>query len=104
MASSLPTARRSGGALRTTTSAGPYSALVASLVIGCVWTFWHVPKLLTEGGPGYPIWLFVLDTMAKAVLFTWIFNRTGGSPAHRHTAARLGEHLGGVPPRSPDRW
>jgi CAAX protease family protein len=56
-----------------------HGALVASLVIGCVWTFWHVPKLLTEGGPGYPIWLFVLDTMAKAVLFTWIFNRTGGS-------------------------
>lgn len=56
-----------------------HGALAASLVIGCVWAFWHVPKMLTEGGPGYPIWLFVLDTMAKAVLFTWIFNNTGGS-------------------------
>jgi CAAX protease family protein len=56
-----------------------HGALVASVVIGCVSAFWHVPKLLTEGGPGYPIWLFVLDAMAKAVLFTWIFINTGGS-------------------------
>ena len=56
-----------------------HGALVASLVIGAVWAFWHLPKLLTEGGPGYPIWLFVLETTATAVLYTWVFNGTAGS-------------------------
>lgn len=56
-----------------------YGALVASLVIGGVWAFWHLPKFLTEGGPGYPMWLFLLETIAKAVLFTWVFNGTAGS-------------------------
>lgn len=54
-------------------------ALAASLVIGGVWAFWHLPKLLNDGGPGYPIWLFLLETTAKAVLFTWVFNGTAGS-------------------------
>jgi uncharacterized protein len=54
-------------------------ALVASLVIGVVWASWHLPKLLTAGGPGYPVWLFVLEQTAKAVLFTWVFNGTAGS-------------------------
>ncbi len=26
-------------------------ALAASLITGCVWAFWHVPKMLIEGGP-----------------------------------------------------
>jgi membrane protease YdiL (CAAX protease family) len=56
-----------------------YGALAASLVIGAVWAFWHLPKLLNDGGPGYPIWLFLLETIAKAVLFTWVFNGTAGS-------------------------
>jgi uncharacterized protein len=56
-----------------------YGALVASLVIGAVWAFWHLPKRLTEGGPGYPIWLFVLEMTASAVLYTWVFNGTAGS-------------------------
>ena len=40
---------------------------------------WHLPKRLAEGGPAYPLWLFLLETTAKAVLFTWVFNGTGGS-------------------------
>jgi len=58
---------------------GRYGALLASLVIGGVSAFWHLPKLLTEGRPGYPIWLFVLEATAKAVLFTWVVNGTAGS-------------------------
>lgn len=57
-----------------------HSALVASLVIGVVWAVWHVPKFLTEGSAqSYPFWLFLLDTVAKAIIFTWVFNSTGGS-------------------------
>ena len=57
-----------------------HSALAATLVIGVVWAFWHVPKFLTAGSAqDYPFWLFLVDTTAKAVVFTWVFNSTGGS-------------------------
>jgi hypothetical protein len=54
-------------------------ALTASLVVGIVWALWHLPKRLAEGGPAHPLWLFLLETTAKGVLFTWVFNGTGGS-------------------------
>jgi membrane protease YdiL (CAAX protease family) len=57
-----------------------HSALVASLVIGVVWAVWHVPKFLTLGSAqDYPFWIFLLDTVAKAIIYTWVFNNTGGS-------------------------
>jgi membrane protease YdiL (CAAX protease family) len=57
-----------------------HGALAATLVIGLVWAFWHVPKFLTAGSAqDYPFWLFLVDTTAKAVVFTWVFNSTGGS-------------------------
>ena len=58
-----------------------HSALVASLVVGVVWAFWHVPKFLTAGGgqDDSSFWLFLVGTVATAVLFTWVFNSTGGS-------------------------
>jgi uncharacterized protein len=57
-----------------------HGALVASVIIGVVWAFWHVPKFLTEGSAqDYSFWLYVVDTIAKAILFTWIYNSTGSS-------------------------
>jgi membrane protease YdiL (CAAX protease family) len=57
-----------------------HGALVATLVVGIVWAFWHVPKFLTAGSAqDYSFWLYLVDTTAKAVVFTWVFNSTGGS-------------------------
>ena len=58
-----------------------HSALVASLVIGVVWAVWHYPKFLNAGNSAhdYPFWLFLLDIVAKSIIFTWVFNSTGGS-------------------------
>jgi membrane protease YdiL (CAAX protease family) len=57
-----------------------HTALVASLVVGTVWAFWHIPKFLTAGSAqDYPFWVFLLDSIAKAILFTWVYNSTGGS-------------------------
>jgi len=57
-----------------------HSALVASVVIGLVWAVWHLPKFLTAGSAqSYPFWLFVLDMVASATIYTWVFNSTGGS-------------------------
>jgi membrane protease YdiL (CAAX protease family) len=55
-----------------------YSALVASLMIGIVWTVWHIPRFLTAANTDSFFW-FALDTLAKAVLLTWVFNNTKGS-------------------------
>ena len=55
-------------------------ALVASLIVGVVWALWHVPKYLTAGDPhDLPFWFFALNMLASAILYTWVFNCTGGS-------------------------
>jgi membrane protease YdiL (CAAX protease family) len=56
------------------------TALTASVVVGTVWAFWHLPKFLTAGSAqDYPFWLFLLDSIAKAIIFTWVYNSTGSS-------------------------
>jgi membrane protease YdiL (CAAX protease family) len=66
-----------------------YGALRASLILGVLWTFWHLPHFLTSaqrGGPGSGLSLlyvnlpiFFVLVMSLTMIFTWIFNRTGGS-------------------------
>jgi membrane protease YdiL (CAAX protease family) len=59
---------------------GRQSALVASLIIGLVWAVWHVPKYLTAGDPhDLPFWFFTLNMIASSILYTWVFNGSGGS-------------------------
>jgi membrane protease YdiL (CAAX protease family) len=60
-----------------------FSALVASLVLGTVWTLWHLPFWLLQDsfatyGPGYllPNWLAILPI---AIIITWIVNNARGS-------------------------
>ncbi len=66
-----------------------YGPLWGTLLLGVLWTGWHLPDFLTSaqgGGPGtgfstflinFPI--FFLLVMALAIIFTWIFNHTKGS-------------------------
>lgn len=55
-----------------------HGALAASLIIGLLWGFWHLPKYLgAENFAMFP-WL-MLKTAADAVLFTWVYNSTRGS-------------------------
>jgi|SRR5215217_6897110 len=58
-----------------------HNALVASLILGVLWAAWHLPLVWTEVAPLYqqPVWLLLLDTTAKSVLFTWVFLHTRGS-------------------------
>ncbi len=57
------------------------SALVSSLIIGVIWGLWHIPKFLTAGSnqSNTAFGISVLDTVAEAILFTWLFNNTLGS-------------------------
>jgi membrane protease YdiL (CAAX protease family) len=61
---------------------GRMSALNASVVLGLLWAFWHLPQYLTGGvqsGGMMPFAIFVPVTVVLTVLFTWVFNNTRGS-------------------------
>ncbi len=58
-----------------------YNALAASMILGVLWTAWHLPLIWTVGAPLYeqPFWLLLLDMVAESVIFTWVFLHTRGS-------------------------
>ena len=67
-----------------------FGALWGTLLLGVLWTFWHLPDFLTDaqrGGPGANLVtlltinlpIFLLMVTAMAVIFTWVFNHTRGS-------------------------
>lgn len=55
-----------------------HSALVASLILGLIWGFWHLPKYLGPESSG-AFGLFMVKFLGDAVLYTWIYNNTRGS-------------------------
>lgn len=57
-----------------------YSPLVATLIVAAVWAAWHFPKFLVVPSTyDYPVWLWLIDIAAKAVMMTWLFNNAKGS-------------------------
>ena len=54
--------------------------MTASLILGVIWSVWHLPKFLgtgTSGGRSF-FW-FTVFCMAAAVLYTWLYNNSRGS-------------------------
>jgi len=59
-----------------------YSALVSSLIIGVAWALWHWPNYFVSSIHSHPLWAFAAAIpmgMAASVLYTWVYNSTGGS-------------------------
>ena len=58
-----------------------YNALMASLVVGVMWAFWHLPLFFWLDNPmsGQSFWLFLIDTMGVACIYTWLYNSSKGS-------------------------
>jgi len=59
-----------------------WNALVSSVVLGVVWTAWHLPPFIwhVEGySPTQPFAWFLLWVVSFSILFTWVFNHTRGS-------------------------
>lgn len=58
-----------------------YNALVSSLILGVIWTCWHIPFFFTTGatqmGIPFPIYLMLVVTVA--FYLTWLYNNTKGS-------------------------
>jgi membrane protease YdiL (CAAX protease family) len=55
-----------------------YNALNSSLILGLIWGFWHLLKPAYIQDPVLFGW-FLVQTMALAVVYTWIYNNTKGS-------------------------
>jgi membrane protease YdiL (CAAX protease family) len=51
------------------------SALPASLILGVVWAFWHLPLMVTGVIP----WSDIAYVTVQSVVYAWLFNNTGGS-------------------------
>ena len=57
-----------------------YGALGASLILGVLWTGWHAPLYLSASRvANNPPLVFAVGVLAMAVVYTWVYNRTGGS-------------------------
>ncbi len=57
------------------------SPVTAAVVLGVVWSLWHLPLFLTDGSfqHGIPFAGFVLSTVAMSITTSWLFNATRGS-------------------------
>jgi membrane protease YdiL (CAAX protease family) len=66
------------------------TAFDAALVLGLMWGLWHIPLYFVPGtgqyetvrdaaSPAFAIGAFVVWTVGLSILFTWLFNETGGS-------------------------
>jgi membrane protease YdiL (CAAX protease family) len=61
-----------------------YSALVSSVFVGVAWAAWHLPLFLnaTTTHGGWPLsqqLLWMVSILAGSILWTWMYNGTGGS-------------------------
>jgi membrane protease YdiL (CAAX protease family) len=57
------------------------SALSASLILGVIWAFYHLPLSFTGQAFRSPSLFvpFAISTIALSVILTWVYNSTGGS-------------------------
>jgi membrane protease YdiL (CAAX protease family) len=65
-----------------------WGPLRGSLILGMLWSLWHLPLFLIPGyngavsgvvGIAFPFLEFVGSTVALTIIQTWIFNKTSGS-------------------------
>lgn len=57
-----------------------FSPLVASLIIGTLWGLWHVPlHFMNAYGGGAFGAILRIQEIPRAVIFTWLYNRSKGS-------------------------
>jgi membrane protease YdiL (CAAX protease family) len=54
-------------------------AFRASLIIGLVWTFWHLPGHLISSNPLVNVVVQLLYTVPLSFVFTWLYYRTSES-------------------------
>ena len=58
-----------------------YGALVSSVILGVLWALWHLPVFFNPDThySNLPFVIQLAFQIPVAILFTWVFNSTGGS-------------------------
>jgi len=58
-----------------------YHPIVASVILGLLWGLWHLPSFWIKGSvhQSMSLQFFLLATVCYSILYTWIYNGTGGS-------------------------
>ena len=58
-----------------------YNALKSSLLLGVLWTFWHLPLFFLAGATqlGIPMPIYLVMVLTITVYMTWLYNNTRGS-------------------------
>lgn len=69
--------------------------LNASVIIGVVWAAWHIPSSFMPGTSFYMLLLFLPLMIAGSIIYSWLFNASGGSMLVI-VLAHLGAHLDGL--------
>ncbi len=56
------------------------SALLSSIVLGLIWSFWHIPLWFAGiGHESFPFWAYSIIGVSFSILVTWACNNTRGS-------------------------
>jgi membrane protease YdiL (CAAX protease family) len=84
---------------------GPFRA---TLLLGVLWAFWHLPLFLVKGWTGCGFMVYVMVVIGWSLIITFAFNLSGGSvivAVIAHSALNACNHfddalLGGVPTRT----
>lgn len=57
-----------------------YSALISSLIVGLLWSVWHLPKFYGTGlNADQSFFWYTSFCLAASVLYTWLYNNSRGS-------------------------
>lgn len=58
-----------------------WSPIIASLIVGTAWAFWHLPMYVVPGALyyGQPFWLFGSLVVLMSFWYTWLYNVSDGS-------------------------
>lgn len=71
------------------------SPVAASALIGVVWACWHLPTMWMPGATFATFAVFIPMMIAGSIIYTWLFNASGGSMLVI-VLAHLGIHLDNV--------
>lgn len=58
-----------------------FGALTASLILGVIWSLWHLPLHFIPGTTqaAIPFGEYAIQTIVLSIVYTWLFNHTNGS-------------------------
>ena len=65
----------------------PYGPAKASLLLGLIWSIWHLPLFLIRGWTTSPFWTYAIIVTALSVIITFAYNLSGGSVIHSDSGA-----------------